>query len=55
MIIENTHTCYKGDRKNRHDWGYGCNNCPACNLRSKGWLTFINKYPKIKEKLYVHS
>ena len=55
MIIENTHTCYKGDRKNRQDWGYGCNNCPACNLRSKGWLTFINKYPKIKEKLYVHS
>ena len=37
-MIENTHTCYAGDRNTRHDWGYGCDNCPACNLRRNGWV-----------------
>ncbi len=37
IIIEDTHTCYMGDRTNRHDWGYGCGICPACDLRAKGW------------------
>lgn len=36
-IVEETHTCYLGDRTERHDWGYGCGNCPACELRAKGW------------------
>ena len=36
-IIENTHTCYLGDRSHRHDWGYGCGSCPACELRAAGW------------------
>ena len=40
FIIKNTHTCYKGNRINFHDWGYGCNKCPACVLRSKGWKKF---------------
>ena len=42
LIIENTATCYEGDRENRHDWGYGCNNCPACELRSDGYSKYIN-------------
>ena len=42
LIIENTATCYRGDRKNRHDWGYGCNICPACGLRREGYLQYIN-------------
>ncbi|HEY5301295.1 MAG TPA: 7-cyano-7-deazaguanine synthase, partial [Acetobacteraceae bacterium] len=21
----------------RHDWGYGCGACPACELRANGW------------------
>ncbi len=42
LIIENTATCYQGDRENRHDWGYGCNNCPACELRRDGYLQYIN-------------
>jgi 7-cyano-7-deazaguanine synthase len=42
LIIENTATCYQGDRENRHEWGYGCNNCPACNLRRDGYLQYIN-------------
>ena len=37
IVIESTHTCYLGDREHRYDWGYGCNNCPACKLRSEGW------------------
>lgn len=36
-IVETSHTCYEGDRSHRHDWGYGCNTCPACDLRAKGW------------------
>ena len=37
LIVEETHSCYRGDRSQRHDWGYGCGACPACELRSKGW------------------
>lgn len=37
LIIEDTHTCYKGNRTDRHEWGYGCGDCPACELRAKGW------------------
>jgi len=35
-----SHTCYNGDRSNLHEWGYGCDNCPACELRKKGYLEF---------------
>jgi 7-cyano-7-deazaguanine synthase len=41
-IIEHSHTCYEGDRTNRHDWGYGCGVCPACDLREKGFKTWKN-------------
>ncbi|UPT63588.1 MAG: 7-cyano-7-deazaguanine synthase QueC [Hyphomonadaceae bacterium JAD_PAG50586_4] len=37
LIVEDTHTCYQGDRRHRHAWGYGCARCPACDLRAKGW------------------
>lgn len=37
LIIEETHTCYRGERGQRHDWGYGCGTCPACELRAKGY------------------
>ena len=37
LIVEETHTCYRGDRTQRHDWGYGCGECPACDLRARGW------------------
>ena len=35
IIIEQTHTCYLGKRE-RHDWGPGCGECPACKLRKDG-------------------
>ena len=40
LMIEETHTCYLGIRTRRHPWGYGCNHCPACALRAKGWETW---------------
>jgi 7-cyano-7-deazaguanine synthase len=40
IVVEDTHTCYLGDRKHRHDWGYGCGRCPACKLRSEGFASY---------------
>jgi 7-cyano-7-deazaguanine synthase len=37
LIVEETHSCYLGDRTKRHEWGYGCGTCPACELRQAGW------------------
>jgi 7-cyano-7-deazaguanine synthase len=37
LLVEHTHTCYLGDRAQRHDWGYGCGACPACRLRAEGF------------------
>jgi 7-cyano-7-deazaguanine synthase len=37
LLVEDTHTCYLGDRSRRHDWGYGCGSCPACRLRADGF------------------
>jgi len=43
IIVKDTHTCYLGDRTTLHSWGYGCNQCPACELRSSGFLKFMQK------------
>jgi 7-cyano-7-deazaguanine synthase len=40
LIIEDTHTCYRGERGVRHAWGYGCGACPACELRAKGFAAW---------------
>ena len=40
LVIEATHSCYLGDRDHRHEWGYGCGECPACALRAKGWREY---------------
>ncbi|MEL7031742.1 MAG: 7-cyano-7-deazaguanine synthase QueC [Pseudomonadota bacterium] len=45
LVIEETHTCYLGDRAHRHDWGYGCGTCPACELRQRGYKTWRSKVP----------
>ena len=37
LLVEETHTCYLGDRTHRHAWGYGCGECPACRLRAEGF------------------
>lgn len=43
LIVEKTHTCYLGDRSKRHDWGYGCGTCPACELRQSGFENYREK------------
>ena len=40
LVVEETHSCYLGDRTQRHDWGYGCASCPACDLRARGWRAY---------------
>jgi 7-cyano-7-deazaguanine synthase len=40
LVIEETHSCYLGDRSKRHPWGFGCAACPACELRRKGYETW---------------
>jgi 7-cyano-7-deazaguanine synthase len=41
IVLEDTHSCYLGDRTRRHNWGYGCGECPACKLRAQGFLKFM--------------
>jgi 7-cyano-7-deazaguanine synthase len=45
LILEESHSCYLGERTTRHDWGYGCGSCDACRLRQKGWLEFARAWP----------
>ena len=40
LILEHTHTCYEGERGQRHGWGYGCGKCPACTRRARGWAGY---------------
>ena len=45
LIVEHTHTCYLGDRHTRHEWGYGCGQCPACALRGRGYKAWRAHHP----------
>lgn len=37
ITVEESHTCYLGERGTLHAWGYGCGTCPACELRQRGY------------------
>ncbi len=41
LVVEHTHSCYMGDRSQRHAWGYGCGMCPSCDLRRKGYECWL--------------
>lgn len=41
LIREETVTCYEGDRDHFHDWGFGCGECPACDLRARGYRVYV--------------
>lgn len=43
LILEDSHTCYLGERAERRAWGYGCGTCPACDLRAKGWAEWVGE------------
>jgi len=42
LVVKHTHTCYLGDRSRRHEWGYGCGLCPACDLRRAGYNAWVH-------------
>ena len=44
ITVEDSHTCYRGERGPRHDWGYGCGECPACELRARGWFAWRSEH-----------
>lgn len=48
LIAEHSHSCYLGNRETRHEWGYGCGKCPACQLRAAGYQKWLEdlKHPR---------
>jgi 7-cyano-7-deazaguanine synthase len=42
LVVEDSHSCYLGDRTTRHAWGHGCGHCPACDLRAKGYAAYLD-------------
>lgn len=43
LVRDLTHTCYLGDHQTQHDWGFGCGECPACELRRTGYEAFAGQ------------
>jgi 7-cyano-7-deazaguanine synthase len=41
LIVRDSHTCYLGERGELRPWGHGCGTCPACELRARGWESWI--------------
>ena len=42
LVINYSHTCYNGSAI-FNEWGFGCGECPACELRKKGFYEYKNK------------
>lgn len=40
LIRSDSHSCYLGVRDKAFDWGYGCGQCPACELRANGFSRY---------------
>ncbi len=40
LVLNESHTCYNGEHSEKHAWGYGCGECPACVLRKQGWEAY---------------
>jgi 7-cyano-7-deazaguanine synthase len=43
IILADSHTCYLGERGERHAWGHGCGTCPACDLRARGFAQWVDQ------------
>lgn len=41
VVVEESHTCYRGERGQLHAWGHGCGDCPACELRERGFVQWV--------------
>lgn len=48
-VVTGTHTCYEGVHDKLHAWGYGCAQCPACELRRRGFEEFMKASTKASE------
>jgi 7-cyano-7-deazaguanine synthase len=46
IVVDHSHTCYLGDRTQKHAWGYGCGTCPACQLRANGHSAYVASGPR---------
>ncbi len=60
IVLESSHTCYNGNHTTAHPWGYGCGQCPACDLRAKGYWEFnrreeTGELPVYKKKLEART
>ena len=55
LIVEKTHTCYLGDRGARQAWGYGCGECPACQIRARGYEQFLQSAAPDLHPKAVHA
>lgn len=44
-VLERSHTCYEGVRRERKPWGYGCGECPACRIRADGFAEYQKGTP----------
>ncbi len=55
LLIEETHTCYLGERERRHEWGRGCGECPACRLRAEGYQKYCAAQQLASERKIAHA
>ena len=46
LINRETHSSFRGVRTVLHAWGYGCGDCPACELRAQGWTRYLGSPPR---------
>ncbi|WPB87338.1 7-cyano-7-deazaguanine synthase QueC [Sediminicoccus rosea] len=44
LIRVESHSCYRGERAVLHPWGHGCGECPACDLRARGWAAYAGAH-----------
>jgi len=49
LVIDYSHTCYNGSTF-KNDWGFGCDECPACELRKRGYNEFLINKGKTKNQ-----
>ena len=42
ITVQESHTCYLGERGELHPWGHGCGTCPACELRQRGFECWVS-------------
>lgn len=48
LVIEESHTCYNGDRSSI----FGCKECPACKLRNDSLIEYTNKIGMDLKEIY---